>query len=206
MTANRSNKEPRLSQTLDDFVASITTESVDLATIVRFMGRRSIAALLILLALPMAVPMPAPGISVIFGIPLIVISAQLLLGRRTAWLPARLARRSVKRADLALLVARALPRLRAFERVVRPRLEWMAGNGATVPIGAVCLLLAIIITLPIPLGNVFPGFAIVIMALGILERDGIAVGLGLLVAVGAVVIVALASAGLVTVLRPWFAV
>ena len=46
-----------------------------------------IGALLLILALPMWLPIPAPGISVAFGVPLILVSAQLLVGRRFAWLP-----------------------------------------------------------------------------------------------------------------------
>ncbi|HVH76896.1 MAG TPA: exopolysaccharide biosynthesis protein [Stellaceae bacterium] len=189
---------------LQALAASQTSGRVDLAAIARFMGRGSIAALLIVLALPMAVPIPLPGISVIFGIPLIVVSGQLLLGRRDAWLPRALARRSLATADLALVVGRVLPRLRALERLVKPRLEWLTGDWAMLPVGAVCLLLAIVITLPIPLGHVLPGTAIVVLALGLLERDGVVVGLGLLLSLVAMAVIALASAGLVAVLRPWF--
>lgn len=194
----------RLSEMLQALAASQTSGRVDLAAIARFMGRGSIAALLIVLALPMAVPIPLPGISVIFGIPLIVVSGQLLLGRRDAWLPRALARRSLATADLALVVGRVLPRLRALERLVKPRLEWLTGDWAMLPVGAVCLLLAIVITLPIPLGHVLPGTAIVVLALGLLERDGVVVGLGLLLSLVAMAVIALASAGLVAVLRPWF--
>jgi hypothetical protein len=54
----------------------------------------------------MALPIPTAGISVVFGVPLILISTQLLLGRRCAWLPARLTRRSVTRTDLTAFVER----------------------------------------------------------------------------------------------------
>lgn len=204
LAAREPGRGRRLSEMLQALAASQTSGRVDLAAIARFMGRGSIAALLIVLALPMAVPIPLPGISVIFGIPLIVVSGQLLLGRRDAWLPRALARRSLAMADLALVVGRVLPRLRALERLVKPRLEWLTGDWAMLPVGAVCLLLAIVITLPIPLGHVLPGTAIVVLALGLLERDGVVVGLGLLLSLVAMAVIALASAGLVAVLRPWF--
>src|SRR5579859_6885843 len=110
------------------FAATMTKERVDLGTIVQFMGQRSIGASLLLLALPMALPIPAPGISVIFGVPLILISAQLLFGRRHAWLPERLAHRAISRADFITFVDRALPTLHLLERIVRPRINWMAGD------------------------------------------------------------------------------
>lgn len=72
----------------------VTGDRVTLGELAEFLGDRSIGGLLLVLALPMALPVPAPGLSVLFGVPLIVISVQLALGYRRAWLPARLARRS----------------------------------------------------------------------------------------------------------------
>ena len=194
------------SDALEELVTSVAADRIELCAISRFMGERSIGAFLLILALPMVLPIPAPGISVLFGIPLIVVSAQLLLRRRFAWLPPRLARRTIARSELVVLITKALPTVRFLERMIRPRLTWLAADWATIPIGGMCLVLALIIALPIPFGHVVPGSAICVMALGLMERDGIAVAVGLFVAVLALAIVALASAGLVTILRDWFAV
>lgn len=70
--------------------------------------------------------------------------------------------------------------------------------------GLICFVLATIITLPIPLGHIAPGTAICLLALGLMERDGVVVGLGLVAAVLALVIVTLASAGAATALHHWF--
>lgn len=193
----------RFSDALEAFAASVTTERLDIGTINRMMGQRSIAALLLVLALPMALPVPMPGISAAFGVPLIVISAQLLMGRRQAWLPSRFDRYSIARADLVAIVGRALPMLRSLERIVRPRVQWMAGPWMMAPIGAVCLLLAVIITLPVPFGNVVPGAAMSALALGLIERDGLAVALGLAIALLGLAIISVASASLVAALRAW---
>jgi hypothetical protein len=197
VAANAGKEGGHLSDALARFAATIDKERVDLGAIIHVMGRRSIGALLLVFALPMALPVPAPGVSVIFGVPLVLISAQLLLGRRHAWLPARLVRRSVSRADFVAFVDRALPTLRVLERVVRARVNWMAGDWTTVPVGAICLLLAIIITLPIPLGHMVPGAAISVLALGLIEHDGLAIGLGVLTAILALTIVTVASSSLV---------
>ncbi len=192
-----------LSAALEAFADSIAGERVDLETLSRSMGRRSIGALLLILALPMALPIPTPGISVVFGVPLIAVSAQLLIGRHSVWLPRRLAHRSISRGEFLTFVSRALPSLRAMERLVRPRLRWMAGDRVMVPVGAICLVLAIIIALPVPLGHVVPGAAVSLLALGMMERDGVAIAIGLFTALLALAIVTLASAGLVAVLRTW---
>jgi hypothetical protein len=56
-------------------------------------------------------------------------------------------------------------------------------------VGLVCLLLAIVVLLPIPLGNMLPALAISLLALGILERDGLWIVAGLVTAAGAAVLV-----------------
>jgi hypothetical protein len=196
----------QFSAVLARFAAEGSGERLDLAAVNRFLGRRSLAAMLLFLALPMALPIPAPGVSVVFGLPLILVSAQLLCGRRTAWLPARLARRSIARSDFADLVARLLPLLRRLEHVMRPRLPWLVAGWVLPPVGAICLVLAVVITLPIPLGHMVPGTAISVLALGIIERDGLAIGFGMAIAVLGLVIVALASAGVIAGLRTWFGI
>jgi len=106
---------------------------------------------------------------------------------------------------LTTFVERVLPTLRAFEKVIHPRVGWLAGDWVTIPVGAICLLLAVIITLPIPLGNVVPGAAISVLALGMIERDGLAIGLGLLISLLGLFIVFYASTSLATALQAWLA-
>ena len=179
----------------------VTNERVTLGDMAEFLGDRSIGGLLLVLA--MALPVPTPGISVLFGVPLIIISGQLALGYRRAWLPARLAGRSVPRSTFSTIVDRILPTLRRLERIVRPRAGWLAGPWARMPVGIICLALAIIITLPVPLGHVVPGTAISVLALGLIERDGIAIALGIFTAVVGLLVVIFASAGILNAARLW---
>jgi hypothetical protein len=141
-----------LSELLAEHARTVRSERVSLADIADFLGTRSIGAWLLFLALPMALPVPMPGISILFGVPLMIISVQLALGRRRAWLPASVLRRSVGRTDYVALVARMQPALERFERLVRPRASLLASDWAKVPVGVTCFVLAAIITLPIPLG------------------------------------------------------
>ena len=72
---------------------------------------------------------------------------------------------------------------------MRPRFTFLAKPPAEYLIGAICLLLSIILFLPIPLGNMLPAFTICVLALGVLERDGVWIGIGVACAIAAVVIV-----------------
>ena len=193
-----------LSELLAEHARTVRSERVSLADIADVLGTRSIGAWLLILALPMVLPVPAPGISVLFGVPLMIISAQLALGGRRAWLPAVILRQSMARKDYVALMVHVQPAVEHFERIVRPRALWLANDWAKIPIGLSCLVLAMIITLPIPLGHVAPGTAICLLALGFMERDGVVIGIGFVAAVLALVIVTLASAGAVNVLHHWF--
>ena len=193
-----------LSELLAEHARTVRSERVSLADIADCLGPRSIGAWLLILALPMVLPVPAPGISVLFGIPLMMISGQLALGGRRAWLPAFILRQSMARADYVALVARMRPAVERFERLVRPRAAWLATDWTKIPIGLICLLLAAIITLPIPLGHVAPGTAICLLALGLMERDGVVIGIGFAAAALALVIVTVASAGAVNAVHHWF--
>lgn len=162
-------------------------ERVSVADLLIALSDRALAALLLLFALPNVIPAP-PGTSAIIGAPLLFLAAQLALGRRP-WLPRLIAERSMPRGHFHTLVSRAAPWLARAERLMRPRLTVLAKPPAEYAIGAVCLLLALIVFLPIPLGNILPAFAICLFALGILERDGLWVLAGLVAAVTSVVLV-----------------
>ena len=178
--------------------AATSAGSISLALLAQVLGNRSTGALLLFLALPMVLPIPAPGISVVFGVPLMLISAQLLFGRETLWLPQRFASRSINRDQLDVYIQRAMPVVRRMEKLVKPRLVQMTRGLALRVVGAMCLVLALIITLPVPFGHLVPGAAISAMALGLMERDGFMTVLGLLIGGLALMVVALAMFGLTT--------
>ena len=189
---------PHFSHLLVSLTKQAEIEQISLGAIAEWLGRRSMGSLLLFLALPMVLPIPAPGISVIFGVPLIVISAELLFGRETLWLPRGLRNRTLSRASLGAYVERALPLVRKAERLVRPRFSGWTHGLSLRAVGAMCLVLAIVITLPVPLGHLVPGAAISVMAVGLIEGDGLALALGMAVGALALLVVALAFLGVVT--------
>lgn len=144
--------------------------------------------LIVLFAAPNMLPVALPGISAILGAPLILITAQLMLGRQRPWLPGIIRRRSMRRSDLARLVERIVPRLERLEARMRPRHPALTGRVGRRIVGVIGLLLATIIFLPIPFGNSLPGLALVLMALGLLARDGLMVAAGGGVAAAGIVV------------------
>jgi len=135
------------------------------------LGDRALAALLFVFAVPNVLPVP-PGTSTILGAPLVFLAAQLAFGLRP-WLPAFIARRTMTRTDFAALVRRIGPWLARAERLLRPRATRLVSPPMEYLVGLVCLLLAVVLVLPVPLGNMLPALAISLFALGIMERDGL---------------------------------
>jgi hypothetical protein len=91
--------------------------------------------------------------------------------------------------DFARVVRRVVPWLQRAEKMLRPRLSPLALPPMEYVIGLVCLLLAVVLVLPVPLGNVLPALAISVLSLAVLERDGLWVLAGLGIAVSAGVLV-----------------
>lgn len=143
-------------------------------------GDRAFGALIFVFALPNVFPTP-PGTSAILGLPLIILSFQLLYGRPTPWLPKAIALRSIAREDLAAVVRRAVPVLKRFERVLKPRLSWLVTSVAERLLALLLLILAVILFLPIPLGNMLPAAAMCVIALALIEHDGLAALLGVVI-------------------------
>ncbi len=177
----------RLSTVLAALADDCAPERVSVADLLVALGDRALGALLFVFAFPNVLPMP-PGASAVFGAPLVFLAAQLALGMRP-WLPALIQRRSMAKRDFAALVWRVNPWLIRAERLLRPRFSAFAHPPMEYLIGAICLLLALIVLLPIPLGNMLPALAICLLGLAVLSRDGICALLGLLAAAAALALV-----------------
>jgi hypothetical protein len=152
-------------------------ERIELARLLEVFGDRAFGALMLVLAIPNLILLP-PGASTIFGVPLIIIAAQLALGYQSVWLPRRVRRWSVDRSVLVRMVERGTPYLRRVERLLAPRYGFLLGPMNRRLIGFGCFLLAILIALPIPFANFLSGLSISAFALALLQRDGVAAALG----------------------------
>jgi hypothetical protein len=60
-------------------------------------------------------------------------------------------------------------------------------------IGIVCTLLAAVLILPIPLGNMLPATAVTVLALSLIQRDGLLAILGYLLAMASAAVLVLSG-------------
>ena len=134
-------------------------------------GSRAFGALLFVFAVACALPLP-PGSSTVLGAPLVLLAPQVALGRDAPWLPRALRHRTISAGHLRDVCRRLLPVLEAIERVSRPRLGLLFGPVGERLMGVVCTVLALVLILPIPLGNVLPAAAVAAFSLALILRDG----------------------------------
>jgi hypothetical protein len=151
--------------------------TVTLGGLLSAIGPREHGAALLFLSLPEALPAPLPSVSVILGMPLVLISAYLALFGEAGALPQRLCDQPLPPRLLAALRGRVAPLLDRAERLSHsrwPRLaeqEWL--------LGLVCLSLSVLLLLPLPFFNVPPALCLVLLAWGMVQRDGVVVAAGL---------------------------
>jgi hypothetical protein len=189
----------RFSEVLND-LARRPTPAISLGNVLDAFGDRAFGALMLVFAAPNMLPLP-PGMSAVLGAPLLFVTAQLMLGRPTLWMPGFICRQAIPRDFFALLTTKLSPILRRAERILRPRFTLLLHPVPERIVGAACLLLAIILFLPIPFGNIPPAWAIAAFALGILERDGLATVVGWLATIGSILILVAVSSAIVAGVR-----
>nr|WP_237351647.1 exopolysaccharide biosynthesis protein [Rhizobium sp. ACO-34A] len=161
---------------------AIRAGTLSLGELLDAMGRTSIAFAILILSLPALTPIPGP-FGMFFGTCLAIVSLQIIAGYRRIWLPRALADRKLSASIVTLVVRHTAPLVRRIEGLLqRGRLRALTGHRAQTLLGAPVFLLAVAIALPIPFGNFLPVGALVVIAMGLMERDGLATLFGIVLA------------------------
>ncbi|MCW5719464.1 MAG: exopolysaccharide biosynthesis protein [Bauldia sp.] len=197
-------KERRLSAILRE-LESRPEERISIYDIAAAFGDRAFSAIMLVFGL-LTMAAIVPGSSIITGAPLFLVAAQMVAGRKTLWLPEKLGNRTVAPSDISRLNARFLKFLRRMERLLQPRLPILFAPMSIRVLGLVCFVLSAIIVLPIPLGNLAPGFSIAIIALAILTRDGLAAIAGVAMAIGSIIFLIIAYGAVIALFLHWIGV
>jgi len=189
--------------TPDGEASALPPAPTTVGSLVDALGAQSFGMVLILFALPSALPVPAPGYSTPFAIILSLLALQLIMGRPVLWLPGWLRRRKVPRESLQRAVLRLentlgrwaerRERWRSRSRLVRgterlserwlgfPARFWISLSGRRL-VGFLILFLALVMGVPIPLTNTLPAMVILLLGFGLSEERGTLLSLGMLLA------------------------
>lgn len=190
-TADTPEKELPLSAVLLE-IADLSTPRISVEELMQRFGGRAIGALLFVFGLICALPLP-PGATTIFGLPLMLLAPQLVIGAAAPWLPERVKRRTLSVPDLRKALPKVIPTLQKVEAFSKPRLSLLFGALGERLIGVVCTALALVLILPIPGGNILPAMAVSALSFALIQRDGVIALLGYALAVTSASVLALAA-------------
>jgi hypothetical protein len=180
-------EEVPLSQAFRRFVDNLGAADASLAEVVQALGERSLLVALIIFSLPNCIPAP-PAVGSIFALPVVIVAWQILRGYHGLRLPGILARRRVQAKHLRWMANKGMKPLVAVERRCRHRLAGLTTPRAERILAAWVLLLALVVLFPGPMTNFLPAIGIVIVSVGLLERDGGVVLGGILFGIVAVIV------------------
>lgn len=170
-----------------------------LGQVLERLGSRAHGTAILLMAIPEALPVPIPSAGAVLGVPLIAVSAHLALFGERGTLPRRALRWRLPPRMISVISERVAPFLARAERYTRPRLTVIAGKER--PAGLACLLLSAILFLPIPLMNMPIALGLVILAWGLVQRDGVVLAVGLGYTVAVMMLLTVGSVALVELVR-----
>ncbi len=173
-------KGEKLSSILRAVPDVFSTPEITIGELKKAFSGRTYGVLLLVLALPNLIPIPAPGLSAALGAPLVLFTFQLMLGMQAPWFPKFIARRTMRRGDVKRVCDRIAPYIERLELLFTPRLQFLVRPPADRFIACICLVLSLMIMMPIPFGNALPALSICLFALGILQRDGMFVLVGII--------------------------
>ncbi|MEN0077183.1 MAG: exopolysaccharide biosynthesis protein [Paracraurococcus sp.] len=178
LTEKGSEGHGQSSSSISGIVAGVAEafpgERISLGDMVEAFGERAFGLLILLLCLPSLLP----GAATVFGLPMLVLGAQMGLGLRNPRLPAFMARQTLKRTDLLRLASVSSGPLRRVERLVHPRDGWFTSPMGERLVGWLTVYTALMLILPGPGTNGPPAFGTIVMALGVVEQDSRVTGWG----------------------------
>lgn len=196
--------EDRLERT-SEIIARLEHEGDDngkitIGTIVDTLYDRSFGVVIILFALPNAV-FP---LAFVLGIPILLLTFQMIIGRQRPWLPEIMRQRTISRSMFSKIVLYVVKYLGKIESFLKPRWNFLTTNPMERFIGIWLTLVTLILMVPVPGGNTLPAFGITVTAAGLLEKDGIAIAAGMLIGLIGTVYVVSVVGGLLAAARAIF--
>jgi len=193
---------PPFSHGLESWPRSDGTKTLGELTTV--FGEKSFAVAILLLMFLPALPLPTGGVTHVFEAITVLLAAQMVLGRKTIWLPERWRRRELGATTTDKAIPFIVRRIRQVERFSRPRGARLFDQGwMTWFLGLVLIVFAVGAALAPPFSGLdtLPALGAVLVALSIVLRDVVVLAIGIFLGVGGVILILTVGAALVRLLR-----
>lgn len=180
-----------LGNQMEDIIQNLPEDKFKLSEITDRFGAQGLLLMSALLTLVFLIPVSIPGVSTVFGAAILLVGISRLFNR-PMWLPQKVRERPLPADKLRPALMRGLTWVRRLEKVSRAhRLAALAdGRVADIFNNLVFILAALLLMAPfgfIPFSNTVPGIALLFYAIGLLQRDGVAILFGHLANIAAIV-------------------
>ena len=201
MTAATDPGEP-FSRQLERWLSSDATKT--LGALSDVFAEKSFAVTILLLMFLPALPLPTGGISHVFEVITIVLAVQMVLGRRTIWLPERWQGRELGPATTEKAIPFMIRRIQLVERFSRPRAVYLFEQGWMLRLlGLLVMAFAIAAATAPPFSGLdtLPALGAVAIALAIILEDIVVLAIGIVMGTGGVILILTIGAAIVRILR-----
>ena len=180
-----------LGEQLTQVIDKLPPDTLSLQELLDVFGDEGLLLVTVLLTLVFLIPVSIPGVSTVFGAAILLVGISRLI-RRPIWLPARLRARSLPADKLRPGLTSGLGWVRRLEKISRPhRMRFLVDGVVPRIINDLAFIFAaVMLMMPfglVPFSNTLPALALLLYAIGFIQRDGIAVLLGHLANIGTVV-------------------
>lgn len=183
VAAQLHDPQTTLADTLRATAHAIDESHISLRQMLELVGEQGMLLFCVLLTVPFLLPVSIPGVSTPFGLLILFIGIGITLNR-VPWLPAMLMERRFAADQLKPTLHKGADLLARVDRVIRPRLLVLTGSNTVNRCnGLLIMLAALLLMLPlgaIPFTNTMPAWAILLLATGMLQRDGLFIASGYL--------------------------
>lgn len=170
--------------------------TLTLGNLLSALGEASFGWAIVVFSLFTLLPLP-PGATLLTALPLLVTTAQMILGYPHVKLPGPLNRLRLNPIKLRQTVLGLRPVTRRLERILTPRYTAIFSKRNERPLGLMMFLIAFALFLPVPLSGWFPAISLFVIGTGIVEKDGLVCGLGLVLGAASVVLTAVILSSIV---------
>ena len=162
-----------LKEVLEQTLENTQFQSLKISELFNHLGSKGFGIILVFLSLPSALPVPAPGYSTPFGIAIILIAFQILIGKDALKTPKSIQNIEFQPKLVQKILVFAIACLKKIEPFIKPRLLKFQSKQMRPLIAINLILLAILMILPIPLTNTLPAMVICLLGISICESDGL---------------------------------
>jgi hypothetical protein len=172
-------KTASLGQKLKVFIGHLPPDQVTLLEIRNIVGQEGLLILSAFLTLVFMVPVSIPGVSTVFGFAILLVGISRLLDRNL-WLPSWIASRVLPSEKIRSALVKGSTWLDRLDRISRPhRLKGLVDVWSMNTVNNCALIFgALLLMAPfgfVPFSNTLPGLALLFLAIGLLQRDGLCI-------------------------------